>query len=57
MALIYILQHHYIMSFVEFWLLQVKVSCDCQNAVSFNVIKKKFDFIFGPLATGLVKVF
>ena len=39
--------------------LRVKVEAPCshQDTASFNIIKKEIDFSFGPLATGLLKVF
>ena len=39
------------------WVPRGWVLCGCQNAICFNIVKKEVDFMFGPLAIGLLNVF
>ena len=45
------------MNLVEFQFLQVEAPHSCQDAILFNIVKKKCDLVFGPSVTGFLKVF
>ena len=57
MALVCILQLYHGTSLVKIRFLQAEAPRSRQNAVSFDVVKEKFNLSFGPLATGLLKTF